>query len=120
MDYCNECNRELTEETPYCEPCMDKQVRDAELYVKEQDEALNRASEECEAKQKAYHLVLDLINDDRLVSNRWEYMAMLPDLLSARDSYIRCVIRHFNEDLLEDHLRTLYRMNEEFYREVQR
>lgn len=115
MDYCVECNKELTEETPYCEECMNKQIEEQEVQWNEYQNHLNEAGAECEARKKEYDLVLDLINDDRLVSNRYEYMRMLPDLVAARDAYIKTVIKHFDESCLDEHCRKLYLANKSFY-----
>ena len=105
MDRCVECNQEIYEETPYCEDCMERQIREQEVKFEEMQAAMNEAGKECEARKKEYDLVLELINDDRLVSNRYEYMAMMPDLIAARDAYIKTVIKHVDETCRDDHCR---------------
>ena len=115
MDYCNECNKPLDEETPYCEECMNKQIEEQEVQWSEYQNHLNECGAEIEARYKEYQTTLELINDDKLVSNRYEYMRMLPEVIAARDAYIKTVIKHFDESCLDDHCRAIYEANKEFY-----
>lgn len=115
MNHCIVCNKEVQEETPMCEECQEKEIQaQVEHYNTMMDE-LGAAHEEVEARKKEYDLILELINDDRLVSNRYEFMAMLPELIAARDAYIKSVVNHFNEDMLDDHLKKIYLKDKAFY-----
>ena len=115
MERCTECNKELYEETPYCEDCMERQIREQEVKMQEMEAAINEAGKECERLKQAYDQVLDLINDDRKVSNRYEYMSVLPHLIASRDAYIKAVVKHFDETCLPDNLLQIYTKHPSFY-----
>lgn len=114
MERCVECNKEIYEETPYCEDCMERQIREEELKFEEMQAAMNEAGKECELLKQEYDHVLDRCLD-RKISNRFQYMRMLPQLIKARDAYITAVIYHFDESCLDDHCRSIYESNKSLY-----
>jgi len=111
MDTCHVCNKELEEETPMCEECQEKEIEEQVEQYNAMMNEMGEAYEEVEARKKEYDLVLDLINDDRLVSNKYEFDRMLPELHMARDAYIRCVIRNFSTSELPEDLKKLAEAN---------
>lgn len=115
MDTCHNCGAELTEETPYCEPCTDAQI-EADLKQWEQHE--NDMAEiyaKVEHLKREYEIILDLINDDKLVRNRYEYHQLLKPLIKARDAYIKAVVNDLGAEHLPEYLQPLYEANKVFY-----
>lgn len=112
MDQCVECNKDITEETPMCEECMDKIVREAELeaqQLQELEEGMGRAI------QKAYDAwqeALDILNDDYQCDDRYQTKYWLKEAQTREWAFMQEVVDCFGVNQLDADQRRRWKARE--------
>jgi len=87
MDNCVNCNEPVWEECPYCEKCLEKYERDAEIEIARQEAMMNEWAAEVQAKHDEWHRLLDLANDDRKVRDLDSLKAVMVQARRAEREY---------------------------------
>lgn len=67
MDSCIECGKDIHEECPYCEECLDEIYRRSQLEIANHEARINEWASDVQAKHDEWHRLMDLANDDRKI-----------------------------------------------------
>jgi len=118
MDQCTECNKDISEETPYCEECMDKIVREAELEAQQLLELEAGMGRAIQCSYDAWQEALDILNDDQQCDDRYQTAYWHEEAQTREWAFMQEVVDCFGVNQLDADQRRRWKARQQFQQQA--